>query len=297
MITNEKLLHYIQSAIELEKDLAIQEKALQECHTNIEARKPILRLEHIREHRHTDIDTGKKPAGYVLIGVGCAFFLLMAAIMGLGEFWWGPVTIGGAFIVPGIFVLRSAAKEEAEAIRRQQDYEKRKNAAIEKNKIIQHDYDEGVRQWNKSYNSIYTVMKPQIDATRQTLDKLYALNYIYPKYCTLPALTSIYEYFMTGRCSELTGPNGAYNLYEDEVRKDTIVSQLNSVIENLEEIKHNQYMLYQQVKAIRENTSAIASELRQIKGYTVQIAQLTALNAYYAALNERNTRITMYYHL
>ena len=56
-------------------------------------------------------------------------------------------------------------------------------------------------------------------------------------------------------------------------------------------------MLYQQVKSINENTQVIASELRQIKGYTVQIAQLSALNAYYAALNERNTRITMYYHL
>ena len=86
-------------------------------------------------------------------------------------------------------------------------------------------------------------------------------------------------------------------LDEDALRKDTVISQLNTVIENLEQIRHNQYMLYQQVKAIQENTATIASELQQIKGYTVQIAQLTALNAYYAALNERNTRITMYYHL
>lgn len=126
---------------------------------------------------------------------------------------------------------------------------------------------------------------------------MYDKGIIYRKYCTLPALTSIYEYFITGRCTELTGPHGAYNLYEDELRKDTVISQLNTVIENLEQIKQNQYLLYQQVKAIQENTSAIASELRQIKGYTVAIAQLTVLNAYYAALNERNTRITMYYHL
>lgn len=126
---------------------------------------------------------------------------------------------------------------------------------------------------------------------------MYSKGIIYRKYCTLPALTSIYEYFVTGRCTELTGPHGAYNLYEDELRKDTVISQLNAVIENLEQIRNNQYMLYQQVKAIQENTSMIASEVRQIRGYTVQIAQLTALNAYYAALNERNNRITMYYHL
>ena len=68
---------------------------------------------------------------------------------------------------------------------------------------------------------------------------------IYPKYHNLPALTSIYEYLVTGRCDELTGPHGAYNLYEDEVRKDTVISQLNLVIDNLEKIKQNQYMLYQ----------------------------------------------------
>lgn len=139
--------------------------------------------------------------------------------------------------------------------------------------------------------------QPHIDETHALLERLYDKNIIYRKYCPLPALTSMYEYFVTGRCTELTGPHGAYNMYEDEVRKDTVISQLNTVIENLEQIKQNQYMLYQQVKSINENTQVITSELRQIKGYTVQIAQLSALNAYYAALNERNTRITMYYHL
>ena len=129
------------------------------------------------------------------------------------------------------------------------------------------------------------------------LEKLYDKNIIYPKYCTLPALTSIYEYFMTGRCTELTGAHGAYNLYEDEVRKDMIINRLDTVIENMEQIRYNQYTLYQQVKSIKENSDAMVSELQQIKGYSIAIAELTALNAYYAARTERNTRITMYYNL
>ena len=47
------------------------------------------------------------------------------------------------------------------------------------------------------------------------------------------------------------------------------------------------------MKAVQENTDAIVSELRQIKGVSIQIAGLTALNAYYAALNERNTRLSL----
>ena len=69
------------------------------------------------------------------------------------------------------------------------------------------------------------------------------------------------------------------------------------MIENLEQIKQSQYLLYQQVKAIQQTTNAIAQELVQIKGYTIALTQLSALNAYYARLNERNTRISMYYHL
>ena len=59
----------------------------------------------------------------------------------------------------------------------------------------------------------------------------------------------------------MIGPHGAYNMYEDEMRKDTVISQLNTVIANLEQIKQNQYMLYQQVKAIQNTASEIGNEL------------------------------------
>ena len=56
-------------------------------------------------------------------------------------------------------------------------------------------------------------------------------------------------------------------------------------------------MLYEQVNMIQKTASAINGELAQIRGYTIALTQLTALNTYYAALNERNSRATMYYHL
>lgn len=165
------------------------------------------------------------------------------------------------------------------------------------NAARQSEYDKKIKEWRESANATSRTMSDALARTQSTLQRFYEVDYIYPKYRTLPALTSIYEYFMTGRCTELTGPHGAYNLYEDEVRKDTIINRLDTVIENLEQIRNNQYMLYQQVKSIKENTDIMVSELRQIKGYSIAIAELTALNAYYAQLTERNTRITMYYQL
>ncbi|MBR4711255.1 MAG: hypothetical protein IKP10_04430 [Clostridia bacterium] len=82
----------------------------------------------------------------------------------------------------------------------------------------------------------------------------YAKDVIYPKYRALPALTSIYEYLSSGRCSTLTGADGAYNLYETETRQNIIIGQLSAVIENLEQIRTNQYVLYQEMRRINEST-------------------------------------------
>lgn len=155
-------------------------------------------------------------------------------------------------------------------------------------------FPKNLKMWQDTNAKMNAFMEKPLEATEQLLEEYYSNDFIYPKYRNLPALTSIYEYLITGRCEGLTGPHGAYNLYEDELRKDTVISQLSVVIQNLEQIKQNQYMLYQQVKSVQKTVNAVICELQQIKGYTIRISQLTALNTYYAALNERNSRITMW---
>lgn len=48
------------------------------------------------------------------------------------------------------------------------------------------------------------------------------MGVIYPKYLTLPAVTTIYEYLESGRCDSLAGANGSYNLYESEFEASTL---------------------------------------------------------------------------
>ena len=208
----------------------------------------------------------------------------------------GLISAGGCAAVL-LHGARQKSKAEQEYLQIINAFNQTCHEVNQRNQEYADEYEQAMASWKSSNDQVYAHMARPLAESQMLLFQFYAADKIYAKYRTLPALTSIYEYFITGRCTELTGPHGAYNMYEDEVRKDTVISQLNTVIENLEQIKQNQYMLYQQVQSINENTQRIAYELRQIKGYTVQIAQLTALNAYYAALNERNTRITMYYHL
>ena len=42
----------------------------------------------------------------------------------------------------------------------------------------------------------------------------------------------------------LSGYEGAYNLYEQELRMNIVISQLEDIYDQLEEISTNQYMLY-----------------------------------------------------
>ena len=149
--------------------------------------------------------------------------------------------------------------------------------------------------WEDSCTKMRATLEKPLKETKENLEKVYAKNTIYPKYRNLPALTSIYEYYVTGRCEELSGPYGAYNLYEDEVRKDKIISQLNTVIANLEQIKQNQYKLYEQVCQIQSNTNRMVWELNAIKGYVIELTNLTALNTYYNGVTALNTRIMTSY--
>lgn len=319
---NQELLQYMKDAIMQETDILQQERIMAEFDTYQNARKPVLRKESkpqppVRKEYDQPllaliltiilavIGLGILPASlgalsdvnqrianaeyvdYILSSDrGMAIFGIVAGIIclviGVAASWY-------------IITKRKARREENEYAA--STYNTTCQEIDKRNKKAQAAYKRDLRDWKQTNDEMNAFMQKPLEESRQLLQRYYASDIIYPKYCTLPALTSIYEYFVTGRCTELTGPHGAYNLYEDELRKDTVISQLNTVIENLEQIRHNQYMLYQQVKSINENTQTIATELREIKGYTVQIAQLTALNAYYAALNERNTRITMYYNL
>lgn len=311
--TKTGLLEYIKAAIELETNVLTQEQIITDYFSTAEARKPVFKRNHMPRKPQAPED--KEEFGGAEACILFAIFLFICGFVALCHCFDAPEwynretmpTVVFMFVGGGLLLLPYNSKQKK---RKKQFEETSRQYAIEKDKYEETSkrieienaereavYRENLSKWTQSNEEMKIAMSQPIEETRAILASLYAMNLIYPKYRTLPALTSIYEYLITGRCEELIGPHGAYNLYEDELRKDTVISQLNTVIENLEQIRQNQYMLYEQVCAIQQNTAAIRSELAQIKGYTIQIAELAKLNAYYAARTEANTRITMYYHL
>ena len=71
------------------------------------------------------------------------------------------------------------------------------------------------------------------------------------------AVCSICEYLESGRCSELGGPDGAYNLFEQEIRMNLIITQLGSILSKLDRIQANQAMLYDAISTGNRLTSQL----------------------------------------
>ena len=106
-------------------------------------------------------------------------------------------------------------------------------------------------------------IKEQISQSRQTLRQIYEYNVIAPKYHEYTAVCSLYEYLSLGLCSELKGPYGAYKILEDYKRLDKIILGINHIVYQLEQIKSNQYRIYQSVQqANQQLTSLVASTER-----------------------------------
>ncbi|MBR4491851.1 MAG: hypothetical protein IKO98_04255 [Bacteroidales bacterium] len=312
MQEKKKLMDYMKAAIDLETEVETQKSIIQAYNENSQKRKPILRLKDepsrpmmpdtIVYHGDWSRNSADTPT-YLLV---LSIFLLMFGLPCIfipGTQVWGVILVisGICCLIPFIKkrkLVKQINNSNFENYHSAMDnYNKAIETARTYNANARESYNQNINLWNQNTNDNLMVLSQNLNKTQSLLNALYAKDFIYPKYHNLPALSSIYEYLITGRCDELTGPQGAYNLYEDEVRKDTVISQLNVVIENLEQIKNNQYMLYQQAKKITQNTAAIKNELSSIRGYTIQLTQLTALNTYYSSLTASNTGMSATFHL
>lgn len=169
---------------------------------------------------------------------------------------------------------------------------------------------------------IKSILDKEISEAEELLKKtyaarneLYAYNVIFPKYRNAVALSSIYEYLMSERCTTLEGTDGAYNIYEGEIRADRIIEQLDDVVTSLKEIKKYQYMMYDEltkinkelnrmgttmdkaltaINGIEANTNKMSDYLENISRNSDVMAHNSAVTAYYSKLNAELTNALGY---
>ena len=194
-----------------------------------------------------------------------------------------------------LFLSKKAEIEEKE-------YEKWHNNFIETNKeyrdlLKQRDYyqwaiDNCDEYLNEQIENSYAVKvnklnDKDIEQCKELLSKAYqathdflSVGVLFPKYATLAAVTTINEYLMSGRCNELTGPDGAYNLYESEIRADRIIEKLDDISDKLDKIAMNQYMLYQAVQSVNSELRTLNQTANDVK------SELKLANNTLSSINE-----------
>ena len=69
-----------------------------------------------------------------------------------------------------------------------------------------------------------------------------------------------------GICTKLEGMDGAYNKYDTEMRLNHIVTQLDIVIENLEEIRNNQNKLYSEMLKANNTLRSMRASMGRMEG-------------------------------
>ena len=134
---------------------------------------------------------------------------------------------------------------------------------------------------------VESVIKPRRN-TEELLDKLYSKNIIFPKYRNFATIAQIYEYLLSGRCDQLEGPYGAYNLYESELRQNIIIDKLDEIIRQLERLNATMNAMCVAINESNRLLSNISSTLGRIEANT-------SLMAYNSQCIAHNTRIASQY--
>ena len=94
---------------------------------------------------------------------------------------------------------------------------------------------------------------------------------------------------MSGRCVVFEGHEGAYNIYENEIRLNVVIQKLDDVIQKLDQIQDNQYICcivqsknVKKITKLSQVTSDVTNKLQDI-------SQNAEISAYYNGITALNT--------
>lgn len=135
-------------------------------------------------------------------------------------------------------------------------------------------------------------VKKDLKDVEKTMSKYYDLDVIYPKYRNLVALTTFIEYLESGRCKSLYGYTGCYNVYEQELRQNTIIGKLDQVLVQLDQIKKVQFATYLAIQQSNAIQSAMLNTCNEMLDETRRENAMLEAQAQDNKIIKRNSEIT-----
>jgi hypothetical protein len=112
-------------------------------------------------------------------------------------------------------------------------------------------------------------------AVQRMLAAFYDLNIIYPKYRNLVAVSTFCEYLESGRRTAADWPGRIYDLYEEELRANTIINRLDVIVSQLDRIRGTQYLLYESIQESNRLSAKVIDEAGKEKKFTALMAMFS----------------------
>lgn len=238
-----------------------------------------------------------------------------------------------------IYLFIKSIKRFLHNNKRMSKYYKEKIKPEKYNKEVEKHNNEVISYWKEKYNEYCNelekkdnekhefIIKPELDevskqlkSVNQTLEELYNLRLngvlcLHPNYRGLVTISVLYGYFDTGRCSQLQGHEGAYNLYEDEKMKGMIINKLDVVSRQLGKLQNTMYYVGKAIEECNDRLSELQDTSarmigtinnignnvsNQISGVSNQMDAIeanTANSAYYSEIGAKMATFNTIYNL
>lgn len=305
------LKEYTTRAAELESAIYTQKKLMKEHKEKIQKQRPVAPKECFLDKpiKPNKNDYTVQRVSIPALSIGSVIVIILAIFvvysnivfddLGIGTFLWAILGILGVCYLIGCWTT----KKSDDKLQKQKDKEYDDALAKYNKQLVVYNDDaknshsqhlknmEAFSLEDRNYtaeaNVIINKHNDVLESLECALQELYSQNVIFPKYRDMVAITTINEYLLSGRCYELEGPNGAYNLYEMELRQNIIIGQLSSIVSSLEQIKSNQFSLYQELVKANKTVNDILHEVEGVRENT----RLTAYFAGVTALIEASPKV------
>ena len=135
------------------------------------------------------------------------------------------------------------------------------------------------------------LVKMERDRTKSVPDAIYEIGVLPPQYHNLVAVTSFLDDFDTGRCHSLTGPEGVYAAFEDDLRFKRIERRLDVVIAKLDEIASNQPYIVKLMREANATLSRIDSANKEMMKDIDKIKENAELTAYHTQCTAQSNAV------
>lgn len=114
---------------------------------------------------------------------------------------------------------------------------------------------------------------------KEALSLLYSKNVLPIKYRNFTAVTTMFEYLATGRCTAIEGHGGIIDTYENDYKLGIIINNLIEINQKMDIIAANQQMLYQELNTANSHLQKIEMNIKAIETHTSKIEKNTAISA------------------